>query len=78
MWEGQLKPIHFSCFDAAKAIELLRQNILEEMKHCDRECPQKELDFCIEKTYSQGGKEVVKCGYEKRKATQGIPERLDG
>ena len=31
-----------------------------------------------EKPYSQIGKEVVKCGYEKRKETQGVPERLDG
>ena len=30
------------------------------------------------KPYSQMGKEVVKCGYEKRKETQGVPERLDG
>ena len=30
------------------------------------------------KPYSQIGKEVVKCGYEKRKETQGVPERLDG
>ena len=30
------------------------------------------------KPYSQMGKEVVECGYEKRKETQGVPERLDG
>ena len=32
----------------------------------------------FKKPYSQIGKEVVKCGYEKRKETQGVPERLDG
>ena len=32
----------------------------------------------IKKPYSQMGKEVVECGYEKRKETQGVPERLDG
>lgn len=30
------------------------------------------------KPYSQAGKEVVKCGYEKIKGTQAVPERLDG
>ena len=32
----------------------------------------------FKKPYSQMGKEVVECGYEKRKETQGVPERLDG
>lgn len=45
--EEQLKPVRFACFDATKAIELLRQNLLEEMKHCNRERPQEELDAYI-------------------------------
>ena len=36
------------------------------------------LVFQAKKPYSQMGKEVVECGYEKRKETQGVPERLDG
>lgn len=46
--EEQLKPIGFACFDATKAIELLRQHILEEIKHCNRGCSQEELDYYIE------------------------------
>ncbi len=41
--EEQLKPIDFACFDAAKGISLLRQHILEEIKHCNRGCSQAEL-----------------------------------
>lgn len=44
----QLKPVQFSYFDAAKAIELLRQYILEEIKSCNRGCSQKELAFYTE------------------------------
>ena len=36
------------------------------------------LPMTTQKPYSQMGKEVVECGYEKRKETQGVPERLDG
>ena len=46
--EEQLKPVQFAYFDAAKAIELLRQYILEEIKNCNRECSQKELAFYTE------------------------------
>ena len=46
--EEQLKPVQFAYFDAANAIALLRQNIMDEIKQCNRGCSQKELDCCIE------------------------------
>ena len=51
--EEQLNPVRFAYFGTAKAIELLRQNNLEELKHCNRKCPQKKLDFYIEINFPQ-------------------------
>ena len=45
--EEQLKPVQFAYFDAANAIALLRQYILNEIKHCNRGCSPEELDYYI-------------------------------
>ena len=47
----QLKPIGFSLFDATKAIDLLRQHILDAIIKCNRGCAQEELDSYIEFNY---------------------------
>lgn len=46
--EEQLKPVQFAYFDAAKAIAILRQYILEEIKNCNRGCSQEDLAFYTE------------------------------
>ncbi len=49
--EEQLKPVQFAYLDAAKAIELLRRNILDEVKRCNAGCSPEELDYYIEMNY---------------------------
>ena len=44
---SQLKQVDFSIFNAAEAIELLRQDILEEIKRANRGCPPEKLDYYI-------------------------------
>lgn len=49
--EEQLKPVQFEYLDAAKAIELLRRNILDEVKQCNVGCSPEEVDYYIEMNY---------------------------
>ena len=44
---SQLKQVDFSIFNTAEAIELLRQDILEEIKRANRGCPPEKLDYYI-------------------------------
>ena len=61
-------------------LTIANPQILEGQYYTDRKT-NGDMLFTAEnaqKPYSQMGKEVVECGYEKRKETQGVPERLDG
>ncbi len=44
---SQLKQVDFSIFNTAEAIELLRQDILEEIKRANRGCPPEKLGYYI-------------------------------
>lgn len=63
--EEQLKPVQFAYLDTVKAIELLRQHILDEIKHCNRECSQEELDYYIEinfpRDFTQAALLIAEC-----------------
>ena len=43
--KAQLKQTDFSVFHVTEAIELLRQDILEEIKRANRSCPPEKLDY---------------------------------
>ena len=43
--KAQLKQTDFSDFHVTEAIELLRQDILEEIKRANRSCPPEKLDY---------------------------------
>ena len=45
--KAQLKQTDFSVFHVTEAIELLRQDILEEIKRANRGCPPEKLDYYI-------------------------------
>lgn len=63
--EEQLKPVQFAYFDAAKAIELLRQYILEEIKNCNQGRSQKEMAFYTElnfpREFTQAALLIAEC-----------------
>lgn len=63
--EEQLKPVQFAYFDAANAIALLRQYILNEIKHCNRGCSPEELDYYIKinfpRDFTQAALLIAEC-----------------
>lgn len=63
--EEQLKPVQFAYLDTAKAIELLRQNILDEIKQCNRGCSPEELDYYTEinfpRDFTQAALLIAEC-----------------
>lgn len=51
--KAQLKKVDFSTFNVTEAIDLLRQDILEEIKRSNRGCPPEKLDYYINANYPQ-------------------------
>lgn len=49
--DAQLKQADFSAFNVTQAIELLRQDILEEIRRANRGCPPGKLDFYINENF---------------------------
>ena len=45
--ETQLKKVNFSTFNVAEAMDVLRQDILEDIKRTNRGCPPEKLDYYI-------------------------------
>ena len=45
--ETQLKKVNFSTFNVAEAMDVLRQDILEDIKRTNRGCPSEKLDYYI-------------------------------
>ena len=46
----QLKAVDFAIFNTAEAIELLRQDIMEDIKRTNRGCPPEGLDCYIKES----------------------------
>lgn len=63
--EEQLKPIQFAYFDATNAIALLRQYILNELKHGNQGYTHEELDYYIEinfpRDFTQAALLIAEC-----------------
>ena len=49
--EAQLKKVDFAAFNVTDAIELLRKDILEEIKRTNQSCPPEKLDFYISENF---------------------------
>lgn len=49
--ETQLKKVDFAAFNVTEAIELLRKDIVEEIKRTNRSCPPEKLDFYISENF---------------------------
>jgi len=52
--ETQLKKENFSTFTVAEAMDVLRQDILKDIKRTNRGCPPEELDYYINANFPQG------------------------
>lgn len=52
--ETQLKKENFSTFTVAEAMDVLRQDILKDIKRANRGCPPEELDYYINANFPQG------------------------
>lgn len=63
--DAQLKKVDFSTFHVAGAIELLRQDILEEIKRANQGCPPEKLEFYINanfpRNFTQAALLIAEC-----------------